>query len=56
MGDTACFPKPVTDDMVTGAIMEMEVAPVALQIDEIIREEATESECQCSSISVPLQL
>jgi hypothetical protein len=41
-GDTACFPQPVTDYMTQAASMATEVAPVALRIDEIIQEQATD--------------
>jgi hypothetical protein len=45
-GDTACFPQHVMDYMTQAAIMETEVAPVALHIDEIIREQATDPDFQ----------
>jgi RNase H-like domain found in reverse transcriptase/Reverse transcriptase (RNA-dependent DNA polymerase) len=45
-GDTACFPLHETDYMTQAAIMATEVAPVAIPIDEIIREQATDPECQ----------
>jgi hypothetical protein len=45
-GDPACFPQHITDYMTQAAIMATEVAPVALQIDEIFREQAKDPECQ----------
>jgi Integrase zinc binding domain len=45
-GDTACFPQHVTEYMTQAAIMATEVAPVALLIDEIIREQVTDPDCQ----------
>jgi hypothetical protein len=41
-GHTPYFPQPVTDDITPAAIMATEVVPVALQIDEIIREQVTD--------------
>jgi hypothetical protein len=45
-GGHGVFPQPITDDITPAAVMTMEVAPVALQIDVIKRAQATDPEYQ----------